>query len=122
MVHPPCCNFSIVPQHFRCIKFMIYIIEAPSRFSERYMRSPKLENSVLLDYLVSNYGMVLDFSKRFEWGIYRIFFYQGDSHSSGLYVTIMNITTIIIILLVATTASGRVSLVWEQSLNKTHIA
>ena len=86
------------------------------------MRSPKLENSILLDYLVSNYGMVLDFSKRFEWGIYRIFFYQGDSHSSGLYVTIMNITTIIIILLVATTASGRVSLVWEQSLNKTPIA
>ena len=86
------------------------------------MRSPKLENSVLLDYLVSNYGMVLDFSKRFEWGIYRIFFYQGDSYLSGLCVTIINITAIIIILLVATTASGRVSLVWEQSLNKTHIA
>ena len=101
---------------------MIYIIEAPSRFSERYMRSPKLENSVLLDYLVSNYGMVLDFSKRFEWGIYRIFFCQGDSHLSGVYVTIINITAIIIILLVAATASGRVSLVWEQSLNETPIA
>ena len=86
------------------------------------MRSPKLENSILLDYLVSNYGMVLDFSKRFEWGIYRIFFCQGDSYLSGLYVTIINITAIIIILLVGTTASGRVSLVWEQSLNKTPIA
>ena len=86
------------------------------------MRSPKLENSILLDYLVSNYGMVLVFSKRFDWGIYRIFFCQGDSYLSGLYVTIINITAIIIILLVATTASGRVSLVWEQSLNKTPIA
>ena len=86
------------------------------------MRSPKLENSILLDYLVSNYGMVLDFSKRFEWGIYRIFFCQGDSHLSGLYVTIINITAIIIILLVTTTASGKVSLVSEQSLNKTPIA
>ena len=86
------------------------------------MRSPKLENSVLLDYLVSNYGMVLDFSKRFEWGIYRIFFCQGDSHLSGVYVTIINITAIIIILLVVATASGRVSLVWEQSLNETPIA
>ena len=66
--------------------------------------------------------MVLDFSKRFEWGIYRIFFCQGDSHLSGVYVTIINITTIIIILLVAATASGRVSLVWEQSLNETPIA
>ena len=86
------------------------------------MRSPKLENSILLDYLVSNYGMVLDFSKRFEWGIYRIFFCQGDSHLSGVYVTIINITAIIIILLVVATASGRVSLVWEQSLNETPIA
>ena len=86
------------------------------------MRSPKLENSILLDYLVSNYGMVLDFSKRFEWGIYRIFFCQGDSYLSGLYVTIINITAIIIILLVTTTASGKVSLVSEQSLNKTPIA
>lgn len=66
--------------------------------------------------------MVLDFSKRFEWGIYRIFFCQGDSHLSGVYVTIINITAIIIILLVAATASGRVSLVWEQSLNETPIA
>ena len=66
--------------------------------------------------------MVLDFSKRFEWGIYRIFFCQGDSHLSGVYVTIINITAIIIILLVAATASRRVSLVWEQSLNETPIA
>ena len=66
--------------------------------------------------------MVLDFSKRFEWGIYRIFFCQGDSHLSGVYVTIINITAIIIILLVVATASGRVSLVWEQSLNETPIA
>ena len=35
-----------------------------------YVRNPELENSILLDYLVSNLGMMWDFPKRCKCGIY----------------------------------------------------
>ena len=94
MIHSSYSNFSIVPQLFRRIKFMIHAIVPITRLPEMCMRGPKLKNSILLDYLVSNWGMVLDC----EWGIYRIFFYQGDSPISRLYFAIINIIIIIIII------------------------
>ena len=86
---------------------MIYVIEAPYRLSEMYTRSPKLENSIVLDYLVSNWVWCWIFQNFVNWGFTEFALTKVIVLHLGCMLPLL-ISSSSLLLLVATTASGNV--------------